>query len=646
MPYKDPIERKDYQRQWKRRHRLNPSNRSRENQRRYERRQLRPSKPVEYQFVGVDTEGWTDRDGHHHCMCVIVGDRVLYLDRPLTSNDVLPWMLDLPKGPTYVSYYFDYDVTMLLREMILDGPTKAKGLFIDPYSHYVNWSRWNGYDIGIRYIPRKQFRLVNDHGDNIIIHDVGSFFQTSFVNALGEHHIGTDEQRTYIAAMKDKRADFDIANVEAIIAYSKLECQLLADLIAKLQDDYMRVGLNAYPFEGPGPVANKALTRHIGRDHSSLVPDEIALRARQSYYGGRFEIAYHGNYLGDIHEYDIRSAYPYAMLNLPCLRHCEWEHRSRSFYHGDQLWVGHVQWHYDLGYRDYGPLPFRLPQGHILYPMAGQGWYWSPEIPTDVRIHEQWICHRGCDCQPFEWINEWYQLRRSIEQSEGKGAGIALKLTLNSLYGKMAQRVGKATHFNPVWSSLITSITRAMIYRVYIDNPGKVVMFATDAVFTTEPCDLPLGNQLGEWEHAGPYQDVCIFQPGVYFDGNEAKFKTRGIPKRTLIADAALFREAANDFDLDVPMILNTHQGIRLTLNSLGPNHYRTLGDWIERKRLYNASPYKKRQPTLLDRWSKPWPGNMTAESTPYEHGSIIEGLDTMLNEQSNEYDGTYEGDL
>src|SRR6185437_2316699 len=48
--------------------------------------------------------------------------------------------------------------------------------------------------------------------------------------------------------------------------------------------------------------------------------------ARSSYYGGWFEIFAHGHIPEITWEYDINSAYPHIISQLPCILHGRWRH--------------------------------------------------------------------------------------------------------------------------------------------------------------------------------------------------------------------------------------------------------------------------------------------------------------------------------
>jgi hypothetical protein len=186
-------------------------------------------------------------------------------------------------------------------------------------------------------------------------------------------------------------------------------------------------------------------------------------------------------------------------------------------------------------------------------------------------------------------------------------------------------------------------------------------MFATDAVFLTEPAEeLEIGEDLGMWEienDGRPYTDFCVFQPGVYFDGQTARFKTRGLPKGEFTARVTEFREAANDFEKSVEVHGFNHLGLKLALSLSGAANggivcdsqwIRKLGNWVPVPRIMNASPILKRYltPGLNRRedgaFSYIYPGSVEYVTVPYQHQTT----DIVFNDAEMWADGIYEGDL
>lgn len=677
MPYKDPAKRaawvaanKEKIREHKQKYKKSPHGRETKS------RGRRRNEVESHRFVGVDGEGYTDALGQHHYMCLIAGDDVLYTGEPLTSQECLEFLSRLPveKGLFYVGFFFDYDSTMILRDMVQEVPEEGKLLLnVKPRDEgernwweprrFGTWIPWRGY--GIDYVPKKHIRVCrylpekDEKGNRlktpaVEVHDVRNFYQTAFVNALNTFGVGSVEQREFIASMKAERSEFDPAQAEQIIEYSKMECKLLAEMVGILRDAFLAANLSPAPYEGPGPVAGRVLAKYVtGKERQeamkAAIPTDVWGLAEKAYYGGRFEVMAHGSVGTRVWEYDIKSAYPDAMTLLPCLEHGRWEPGN----HGE-LWIGEIAWdmEIDIGDADgvMGPLPVRRVDATIHFPIAGRGWYWSVEIPPYAEVvGDTWSYITECDCVPFEFVADMYTRRAEMEK-EHKGSGIGLKLTLNSLYGKLAQRIGSAPHYNPVWAGLITAMTRAKVYSVYLNHPRKVVMAATDAVFLIEEApELDIGSKLGMWEIEGPYDEFCIFQPGVYFDGGQAKFKTRGVPKKQFAARAEEFREAANDFSKTVLLELHNHLGLKLAL-SWGEDWIPRIGNWIPLTKEMNAAPASKRTPNPLTgglvtrdktNWSLPWYGGKDIVTVPYQHDSDVIVFEEELLWQDGLPDGT-----
>jgi len=675
MPYKDPTKRAEARRRYEERH---PERRrgDRHKDDRARSAARRNAARLDTTFTGVDGEGWTDDTGRHHYMLLVAGDRSLYTGEPLTSMQCLTFLTGLRQRERhyFVSFFFDYDCTMILRDIVADDPVIAKQIVGN--REYGTFVFWRGFSID--YVPKKHIRVKRWGGDCITVHDTRNFFQTSFYNALTDFGIGSAGEREAIRRMKAERADFDATQIDAITAYCKQECRLLADLVAELRDRFALVGMSAHPYEGPGPIAGRALTTHVGRDRQRWyreggLPAGLLDFAKCAYYGGRFELTALGRVHAPVWGYDVKSAYPAAMTNLPCLDHGKWEHwratggrngrRQAAELAPDALYVARLTydmpkdgWPYEAPWKVCGPLPHRIAKnGSIINPLGGAGWYWSPEVPPYAQVFETWTYHQECDCQPFAWVQELYDQRAEMERRR-KGSGIALKLTLNSLYGKLAQRVGSAPHYNPVWAGLITAMTRAKVYQVYLAHPYKVIMFATDAVFLTEPApELPIGSGLGQWElenDGKPYTDFVVFRPGIYFDGGTARFKTRGIPKAEFQAHASDFMSAAmgwvnNDANLGgVTLTRDNHLSLRQGL-AWGATWYDRIGNWVPSPRTYIPNPMPKRWGQIMvdneTSWTQPLP-NMGATS-PYQH-EAAQPWDESAAEADRWDDGTYDAML
>lgn len=407
------------------------------------------------------------------------------------------------------------------------------------------------------------------------VYETLGFFQCAFVKAIDDWRIGSERERAIIAENKARRDAFSQLTGE-MIEYCKLECRYLATLMTEFREVCTTAGILPRQWSGAGWLAAALLDKH-GVPKRPLTTTEMAAQADQkpstnpkpmmprrpererqfelaanhAYYGGRFEVSRIGSIPGPVYEYDLRSAYPAAMLHLPCPLHTQWEHKAHpnrlpesgiylakiSFSFSDGPWCG---------------LPFRQ-KGGLFCPFQGTGWYWSPEIDAarryvhaDVVLHDLWIARSECDCRPFTWVRALYEERRRIGS---KTRGYPLKLGLNSLYGKMAQRCGRGPYHDAISAGLITAMTRARLIEALGQDPEAVVMLATDAVFSTRPLALDIGEGLGQWEEK-PWPDLFIVQPGVYWSPTDLQksVKSRGAP-RSIIGEAApRFQEVFTDW--------------------------------------------------------------------------------------------------
>lgn len=273
--------------------------------------------------------------------------------------------------------------------------------------------------------------------------------------------------------------------------------------------------------------------------------------AVEAYYGGRFEITTVGRIPGPVYEYDISSAYPAAMLRLPCPIHTRWR-KLHAGQRADGLFVSKIHFKHS---RDYplGGFPVRA-KGRLFWPLEAVGTYWSPEIDAARRAdpgiaiayHDGYAADLRCDCRAFDWVNRLYELRRSIGKST---EGYPIKLGLNALYGKLSQREGTAPYRDQLAAGLITAYTRAQLVDVYANDPGAVIMLATDAVFSRRPLPVDIGPQLGQWEEKIRDTGLFVVQPGIYWSpGSEHMPKTRGVPRSKIIEHRGAFEQTWNDW--------------------------------------------------------------------------------------------------
>lgn len=559
-------------------------------------------------FAGVDGEGGDFYgNGGHEYLLLRAGEHVLETGQPLTALECLPFLADLPKGYVYVSFFFDYDVTMMLRSL---PPERLKRLLDMDVRRKTPCSQAYPIDYGpfqIDYMPHKEFR-VRRRGKSCqwtIINDTGSFFQEAFakigengdvVGALPKWFADEPELAEIIrriAETKGKRGEFGPMTDDER-EYNRLECELLARMMEKYRDMCDRLDIRPMKWQGPGQLVTSFFKREKFPKRTELaiydsIPHFINF-ANNGFYGGRFEACLFGWIPRTVYQWDINSAYASVYHQLPCLRHSEWR-RSTRLPGAGHTFVADVSFKHPRGW-SVNTLPIRTDKGTLVFPRQGRGIYWSPEIDqaralgVEVKLESEcWVCVTQCDCEPFKRVGELYQERQRLGSST---QGRPLKLMLATLYGKFAQTVGCAPFASPIWAGLITSYTRAMLVQAaHATNNGgnDVVMLATDGLFTLEDRPtLPLSKTIGEWskeEHAS----MLAVQSGVYASPN--LLKTRGIPRGKIdeyYIDllAAWLRWTDNpDLAQGPTVCIPLHQFIGLRL-AVARNKPETAGLWVD----------------------------------------------------------------
>ncbi len=249
----------------------------------------------------------------------------------------------------------------------------------------------------------------------------------------------------------------------------------------------------------------------------------------------------------------------------------------------------------------------------------------------NVRVKSGWKYVRCCGCRPFEWVEPLYDYRRSIGSS---GPGYPIKLGINSLYGKLAQRKGNGTFNNMVWAGLITSRTRASLNDAITLSPGSIIMVATDAVYSFDKLALPLGDDLGQWDHA-KLDGLFIVQPGLYWCPARRKRKSRGLSGKFFETPGMTegFEHAWQDFsaacnsglDREFPSVSVPVPGFIGLKLAISRNRPETAGCWVQDHR---AISFDYRNKRAGHEWSegciitKPKFGGSQAISLP--HGDFL----------------------
>ena len=549
----------------------------------------------------------------------------LYDGAGLALPDLLAWLITVGSGKLCFGFYFDYDANQLIRQLphSYQGQLAARG--------YVTWRQWK-----IRHVPGKRF-AVSDRmtGKSVTIWDVSGWAQCSFVRLCDDWKLGTESERAAVAVMKARRGDFDNATETELVEYTTLECALLADWVQTILALHESCGIKLRAYSGPGSTAS-ALIRERGWKPPAL-PPEVQSRAADAFFGGRSEISCIGPVAGPIHSYDINSAYPRAIAELPELAGARW-FRVRKFHPG--MW-GFYRVRWDQPKRScWGLFPLRgarLPGGRrslsLLYPRTGEGTYHSIEVeaamnaaPGCVRIVDGIVIEpRG---RPFEWIHE-EAARRLEYKAAADPRAFPLKVGLNSIYGKLAQHTGQAPLQCLAYAAAVTAHTRAQLMTLAVANQHDVLLLATDGILSRVPLPVEVGAGLGQWEYQ-ELPDAWLLQAGVYWAGG--KKRTRGIDARGLakedVETAWRRRKTRAEIVLQARRVLSYRLCCAQRKQEL-------TGTWHESTRTVRFDPYPRRKPY---RWED---GRLLTLPAPVAEYRLQAALDEIVagNMEGSQYD-------
>lgn len=514
-------------------------------------------------FAGFDGEGWDDENRRHSLYILRAGENELYTGNALDLYEMLEWLVSLPRNVYYVGFSLGYDWGMMLKDLprerflkLYDRESRTRGRMVLP----VDWGPFR-----LEWIPGKRFTvsLADDKSKRFSVEDCFGCFQQSFAVAIEHWRIPTKAEAEFIEAMKSERRNFrELAataeGIQSLRDYNALECRLLARMMERVRDACNAQRIRPTSWFGAGQLAQALLRKNRAKETFGEFSPPFMEKAESAYYGGFFDVSEVGMFPG-MYEYDIGSAYPHIMRELPCLAHAELRHgnvgQGRTLYR--------VRWEPEVGASPtWGAFPVRHSRGErmldgteadfvdmlgkpsftpgtLYYPERGEGWYWDSEVMAVIRrgefrveLLDAWELYPHCDCKPFHWVPELFDYRKKLGKS---GQGMVLKLGMNSLYGKLAQRVGRPQFANVCYAGMVTAGTRSMIHgAIQAAGPDNVVMVATDAVYAKRPIEgLAEGSGLGEWE-GREFGDYIVILPGLHYAGDATRLKTRSIPLRVI----------------------------------------------------------------------------------------------------------------
>ena len=424
----------------------------------------------------------------------------------------------------------------------------------------------------------------------ITIYDTFGFFQQKFTAALkGFPGAVSESEYKLIEDNKAKRGSFKSEDIEEIKTYTSLELKGLVNMLTSIRNSLLTAiegkPLKLSQWYGAGAIATAALKAYLpgdeGREHigASYMEDRELWKPEnensygawilRGYFGARIDLVKQGYHNGALYEYDVASAYPAQAAELPGMKDGYWEYIANptreDVFNATAVGMFEVKTHNYATDLPFYALPYRTGSGSIMFPCCVHGYYMRDHVIAafkhydtftatkrlmdyslygkgpEIELCGAWIFHPRNTVKPLAWIKDLFGYRLQLVMIDKKDSrGQVIKLCINAVYGKFAQRIGKRGEppkYGSLWyAGAITAGTQRQLIEAALTKPDAIVAFATDGIYTTERLDVyvPKEKILGEWEMSRGDKGSFI-QSGVYVvhlkdkEGKvEIKAKSRG----------------------------------------------------------------------------------------------------------------------
>lgn len=536
------------------------------------------------QIYALDTE--TDENGDITVLADSSGN-YLELDQ-ITPENVIGFLFSKRFQGSWNFFYnitFDAEVILKLFGNLLNKYKTSRTL-VFKFDDYT-----------IEYIPQKKIAIRKGRHSSVFF-DIAQYYHESLANAylhnignLPDWYVTTKNKRSHFTRYYYKRFPFKVRK------YCMQDCIFTKDLA----EHWIKVFHDAFDFYpqrfiSSGYLAEKVLINNkIRIPFFSETPIQVNDFAWRTYFGARFEIIKRG-FIGTAHLYDINSAYPYALANIPDLTKGKWR-TSKNIVSDAQL--GFFKILVDIPECKYIP-PFPFRANHKLFFPSGKFITYCTldelRACNEPRFYEILESYQYVDKNPDyvykDFIESIYNKRLEFK-SQNNPLQLPLKIILNSIYGKTAQRVGNriGNLFSPIIASQITGKARAMLYDFVLKNniESQVVSFATDSVITTKKIDTH-SDRLGEFKYVDSGNDVYVLQNGIYrFNG---QWKKRGIGT---LGNKQIEHLDTIEKDGNLYQVMKVMHVNRLRTSIL-TNSIQNIGRFTTIQRLVNLNADRKRQ--------------------------------------------------
>lgn len=469
--------------------------------------------------VGLDTETLEGKVK----LISMVGEKQKYLF-PKSKEDLLIFLTqkELERSVNFF-YNLDFDVRAIFK--FLFSKSELEELY---YNHKLDFENYKFF-----YIPRKKLTIrKNTH--TFSFYDLAQFFGFVSLDYASKKFLNK------------QKISYDVKNIDfndfKVVEYCINDALLTKELGEFFINSFKQSGIDFYKPVSTAYISEKFFMSKCNIPTINYLDKKILDYALNCYRGGRFE-AFQRGFFEKAYQYDIKSAYPYHISNLIDIRYGFWEH-VKEFVSADYGF-------YKVFIKDENPY-ICLTNDFLRYELKNVNYYCQGEQTTfltqneidffskkmygKIKVIDGYVFHANEKIKPFEIIKTLYKKR-----SESVFTNYALKIVMNSLYGKFYQLQKKSDGFyhsgnlfNPIYASVITSNTRLQLLDFSMDE--DTLLYMTDSVITTKK-KSKIGDDLGEWS-LDCEGETGIIGSGIYFIDNKNKF--RGFKKNYSLKEEVL----------------------------------------------------------------------------------------------------------
>lgn len=449
--------------------------------------------------------------------------------------------LDLIPG-TYWVWNLNYDIEGMLRDLRIDEgwAAKADGASFPLLGGDALYYHGKRFDLKIE---KKTWHFIE---------------ASSFFGRQPLANVGAKDKGVKASEMSLERYLADGEYRQKVDYYCQQDSRIVYERMIQLRDSLANLGVTIGAT--PGATARRYMAKLgkfpdvIWRTHKSFL---------RSYCGGRFEITKRG-VLHGVKQYDIVSAYPWALSQCPWLTETATSHLTRRV--SDNALYGSYEVSFDMD--SYLGLAPRLRDGIRIYSKREDStWLTKPEV--------DWLRAKGVDVHIWRGVevfdenatNLWAQVITELFTLKQKGkkepdGGWGAKIILNSEYGiliQLVRRSGKWVRLSdavnpvdfagtlayeeppkefesgkcyaPLYAGNLTALTRLRLLDAAEDTGyDNYIGGHTDSVHTLGRLTRGIGNGLGDWGLEKEAETAYFCKTGMYSMDNKVKF--RGIDRQ------------------------------------------------------------------------------------------------------------------